>query len=68
MKIANIDREILGIFWTTWEISMTFSGKMWLMIILKVTKNQSFIVSFHFRVKKKFVYTMSIVSMLIFGH
>ena len=37
MQIANIDREILHIFWTTWEISM----KMWLMIILKVTKTQS---------------------------
>ena len=42
MKIANIDREILHIFWTTWGISMKFSGKMWLMIILKVTKNQGF--------------------------
>ena len=37
MQIANIDREILHIFWTTWEISM----KMWLIIILKVTKRQS---------------------------
>ena len=45
MKIANIDREILHILWTTWGISMKFSGKMWLMIILKVTKNQGFIVS-----------------------
>ena len=41
MKIANIDRKIIHIFWTTWGISMKFSGKMWLMIILKVTKNQS---------------------------
>ena len=32
MKIANIDREILPNFWTTWGISMKFSGKMWLMI------------------------------------
>ena len=33
MKITNIDREILHNFWT---------GKIWLMIILKVTKNQGF--------------------------
>ena len=45
MKIANIDREILHIFWTTWGISMKFSGKMCLMIILKVTKNQGFTLS-----------------------
>ena len=45
MKIANIDREILHNFWTTWGISMKFSGKMYLMIILKVTKNQSFTLS-----------------------
>ena len=38
MKIANIDKEILHIFWTSWVISMKFSGKMWPMIILKVTK------------------------------
>ena len=42
MKKANIDREILHNFWTTWEISMKFSGMMCLMIILKVTKNQGF--------------------------
>ena len=37
MKGANIDGENLHIFWTTWEIlMMTFSGKMWLMIILKL--------------------------------
>ena len=40
MKIANIDREFLHIFWTTWENSMKFSGKMCFKIILKVTKNQ----------------------------
>ena len=44
MKIANIDREILHNFWTTWGISMKFSGKMCLMIILKVTKKQGFII------------------------
>ena len=41
MKIANIDIEILHIFWTTWEISMKFSGKMGLQT-LKATKKQSF--------------------------
>ena len=45
MEIANIDTEILHIFWTTWGISIRFSGKMWLMIILKVTKNQGFTLS-----------------------
>ena len=45
MKIANIDREILHNFWTTWGISMKFSGKMCFMIILKVTKNQGFTLS-----------------------
>ena len=38
MKIANVDREILHIFWMTWGVSVKFSEKMWLMIILKVTK------------------------------
>ena len=42
MKRANIDRGILYIFWATWGISIQFSGKMWLMIIIKVTKNQGF--------------------------
>ena len=45
MKVANINREILHIFWTTWGILMKFSGKMWLMIILKVTKNHGFTLS-----------------------
>ena len=45
MKIAKADRETFHIFWTTWEISMKFSRKMWLMIILKVIKNQGFILS-----------------------
>ena len=42
MKIDNIDKEIIHIFLTTGEISMEFLGKMWLMITLKVTKNQGF--------------------------
>ena len=45
MKIANIDREFLHIFWTTWGNSMKFSGKMCFKIILKVTKNQGFTLS-----------------------
>ena len=45
MKIANIDKEIFHNFWTTSGISMKFSGKMWLMIILKVTKNQGLTLS-----------------------
>ena len=43
MKSANIDREILHNFWTTWGVSMNFSAKMWLLIILKVTRKQGFI-------------------------
>ena len=38
IKIANTDRENLQIFRTT----VKFSGKLWLMIILKVTQNQGF--------------------------
>ena len=42
MKIINIDEENLHIFWIT---SVKRSVKMWLMIILKVTKYQGFTVS-----------------------
>ena len=42
MKIANIDRELLHIFWTTWGNSMKFLGKMCFEIILKITKKQDF--------------------------
>ena len=38
IEIANIEREGLDIFWTTWGISMKFSAKMWLMIILSHKK------------------------------
>ena len=44
-KIANIDTEILHVFWTNWGNSMKFLGKMCLKIILKVTKNQGFTLS-----------------------
>ena len=36
-----IDGKNLHIFWTTWGISVKYLGKMWLMIILKVTKNRA---------------------------
>ena len=41
-EIANTDRESLHMFWTIWRILMKFSGKLWLMIISKVTKSQGF--------------------------
>ena len=47
-KLANIDREFLHTFWTTWGNSMKFSGKMCLKIILKVTKNQGFTFSLEY--------------------
>ena len=43
--MANTDRKLLHIFWTTWGNSIKFLGKMWLMIILKVTKSQGFTLS-----------------------
>ena len=45
MKIVNTDEKNLHIFRTTRRISMKFSGKMCLMIILKVTKKQGFTIS-----------------------
>ena len=42
MKTVNIDGENLHIFWTNKGISNKFSGKFWLMIILKVTKTEDF--------------------------
>ena len=42
MKTVNIDGENLQIFWKTSGISIQFLGKVWLMITLEVTKNQSF--------------------------
>ena len=45
MNIVNIDGENLHIFWTSWEISMKYSGKMWFMMILKFTKNKGFALS-----------------------
>ena len=42
MKIVNIDKEILHLFWMTWRISVKFLGKMWLMMILEITENQGF--------------------------
>ena len=45
ISIVNIEEETLHVFWTTWGIQMKRSGKMWLMIILKFTKNHSFTIS-----------------------
>ena len=42
MKFANIDEENLHIFQTIWGTSMKFSGKMCLIIILKVTEKYGF--------------------------
>ena len=41
VKIVNIEGENLYIFWTISKVkvSMNFSGRMWLMMILKVTKS-----------------------------
>ena len=41
MKKVNIN-ENLHIFWTTWEISLKLSGKMWLVIKLNVTESTSY--------------------------
>ena len=43
-KLKNWSKKLI-IFWATWDISKKFSWKMWIMIILKVTKKQSFILS-----------------------
>ena len=45
MKMLYINEENIHIFWTTGRISMKFSGKMWLVTILEVTKKQEFILS-----------------------
>ena len=52
MEIANIDREILHVFWTTSGILMKFSRKMWLLIILKVAK-QGFTLSLEDKIFEK---------------
>ena len=38
IEIVNIDGGNLHIFWKTWEILMKFSGKLWIMTILKSKK------------------------------
>ena len=42
MKIVNTEGENIHIFWTAWGISIKFSGKKWLLIILKVKKKSGF--------------------------
>ena len=53
MKILNIEEKNLHIFWTNWGISTKFSGKMCLMIILKVTKKQGFTLSLRIIILEK---------------
>ena len=45
MKIVNPDEENLHIFWTTCGVSLKCSGKMWIITILEVTKNQCYTIS-----------------------
>ena len=45
MRITNADVENLHIFWTIGIISMKFSWKICLIIILKVTKNEGLVLS-----------------------
>ena len=42
MKIVNIDKDNFEIFEMIWKISVKFSGKIGLMIIIKVTRDQDF--------------------------
>ena len=53
IKMPDIDRQSLDIIWMTSEISIKFSGKMWLMIILKFTKEQGFTLSLENTVLEK---------------
>ena len=53
MKVANIDKESLHVFLTTSGISMKISEKVWLMIMLKVTKNQDFTLSLEDKFSEK---------------
>ena len=45
VKLVNIEEENIHIFRGTWGILMKFSGKMCLMIILKVRENKDFTLS-----------------------
>ena len=53
LQIVTIDGENLHIFWTTWGTSVKCLGKMWLLIILQVTKNQGFTFSLEDKFLKK---------------
>ena len=44
-EIVNIDGKNLNFVWMTWVTSVKFSGQLWLMAILKVTRNQGFTLS-----------------------
>ena len=41
-SLKIVEEENLHIFWTTWGISKKLSGKMYLVMIFEVTKNQGF--------------------------
>ena len=43
--MVNIETEILHISWTTWGTSIKLPGKMWIIMLLKVTKSQGFTLS-----------------------
>ena len=45
VKLVNIEEDNIHIFRGTWGILMKFSGKMCLMIILKVRENKDFTLS-----------------------
>ena len=53
MKLANMNKGNLYISWTTRGISMKVSGKMCLMIVLKVTEKQGFTPSLESTVLEK---------------
>ena len=45
VKLVNVEEENIHIFGGTWGTLMKFSGKMCLMIILKVRENKDFTLS-----------------------
>ena len=53
IKVANIGKESLHVFLTTSGISMKISEKIWLMIMLRVTKNQDFNLSLEDKFSEK---------------
>ena len=61
MKIFNIEGENLRIFYRNWGISMKFSGKIWLMVTLKVTKKPGFhLLSRKSRIKVPYLFILAL--------